>query len=875
MASNGSTITDEDGDFSDWLEVHNPDSEPLNLAGYLLTDREGEPKWTFPEKSLPPGGYLLVFASGKDRREPDAELHTNFRLSAGGEYLGLIAPDGETVSAQFAPEYPRQRRDISYGLTQVSRLQGFFSAPTPGLRNGDEAALALPEVVTFSEPSQTFETNLVVALSSAAEGATIRYTTDGQPPTEDSFLYEEPLIIDATTVLRAAVITENGISGESRTNQYLRLSPSLTERRSHLPLVVLDASGATLDGETRRGGAFWLFDRESNGISSLSSPPDLVTRQGLRLRGSSSQRFPKKPYSVEFWDESDNDLDLELLGMPADSDWVFYSPYNFDRVYTRNALAYELSRQIGRYAPRTRFVEVFVNQDGGDLTEADRVGVYSIVESLQMDEHRIGSELVSPDEVPPEGSLDLEQDGAWTGGYLLKVDRRDADELVFTSSRNTRVVLDDPKLDELDGGPYTRSNQALSRSGQANYISSYYNEFANRLESERQVSFAERSYEKFIDSDSFVDFFLLILLSKNVDGLRLSSFMHKPENEPLVAGPVWDFDRAYGSRDSRDDDPESWNGPHFDYFTFHIWNALTSDPAFAQAFYDRWASLRQGAFNDDAMSALIRSLSAEISASSVEIDSAATRDAAIWIANSPANGSYEEEVAAMESWVLSRMRWMDRRSFDSARLPEVPYLRSNGDEINLLGGAQIYFTTDGRDPRTPDGAIAGQRFTGPLRLEPGTLLNARTLTNGRWSTPLVKRIGEVPTNYSEWQSLVFSDSDIANEEHTDPLAIAPDGESPNILLFALGIVSTTPTSPELPQLASFNGELRYRIPYPNDLEGIRRIVESTDDLSDWSAATILFDSALSGESEIFEEILEIPLDTTESTRFYRFRVEAL
>ena len=117
MADNDTTLDDEDGEFSDWIEVHNPDATPVDLTGWCLTDNAANlGKWPFPAVTLQPGGFLVVFASGKDRRVPGSELHTNFQLSSGGEYLALVEPDGTTVAHQYAPEFPGQDPDRTYGL---------------------------------------------------------------------------------------------------------------------------------------------------------------------------------------------------------------------------------------------------------------------------------------------------------------------------------------------------------------------------------------------------------------------------------------------------------------------------------------------------------------------------------------------------------------------------------------------------------------------------------------------------------------------------------------------------------------------------------------------------------------------------------------
>jgi hypothetical protein len=114
MAANETTLVDEDGDFSDWIEIFNSADQPVDLAGYYLTDNSQVlDRWVFPSVILDPGERLVVFASGKDRDV--GELHADFKLSAGGEYLGLVLPDGMTVVTDFGDRYPPQFEDGSYG----------------------------------------------------------------------------------------------------------------------------------------------------------------------------------------------------------------------------------------------------------------------------------------------------------------------------------------------------------------------------------------------------------------------------------------------------------------------------------------------------------------------------------------------------------------------------------------------------------------------------------------------------------------------------------------------------------------------------------------------------------------------------------------
>lgn len=117
MAINGGTLFDADGDTPDWIEIYNPSpTETVDLAGWHLTDDPANlRKWTFPSVEIPPQGFLIVFASGKDRTN-GGELHTNFKLSGDGEYLALVEPDGVTIATEYAPAYPPQKADVSYGM---------------------------------------------------------------------------------------------------------------------------------------------------------------------------------------------------------------------------------------------------------------------------------------------------------------------------------------------------------------------------------------------------------------------------------------------------------------------------------------------------------------------------------------------------------------------------------------------------------------------------------------------------------------------------------------------------------------------------------------------------------------------------------------
>jgi len=128
MAENDKTLADENGDFSDWVEIFNGGTNTVNLNGWYLTDSASKSGWRFPSTNLGPNSFMVVYASGKDRRQPGAPLHTDFRLNDTGEYLALLKPDGVTVQSSYAPTYPLQAPGISYGIPVTLRPVSLVTA---------------------------------------------------------------------------------------------------------------------------------------------------------------------------------------------------------------------------------------------------------------------------------------------------------------------------------------------------------------------------------------------------------------------------------------------------------------------------------------------------------------------------------------------------------------------------------------------------------------------------------------------------------------------------------------------------------------------------------------------------------------------------
>jgi len=215
VSRNDSVLADEDGEYPDWIELRNLDTAALNLAGYGLSDDPTLPfKWVFPTRVLPAGGYLVVFASDKNRTNTPT-LHANFAINPEGETLVLTRPDGvrmDQVATGFLPS------NFSLGRVLDGRTNWLlFPRPTPGSANTTAGYAELLPAPSFSRPAGFYDAGFSLTVSSPAPEAVIRFTLDGSEPTTNSAVYSVPLEV------RDRSGESNGISmiqGTATVNQH-------------------------------------------------------------------------------------------------------------------------------------------------------------------------------------------------------------------------------------------------------------------------------------------------------------------------------------------------------------------------------------------------------------------------------------------------------------------------------------------------------------------------------------------------------------------------------------------------------------------------------------------------------------------------------
>lgn len=771
----GLPYCDEDGDPEDWIELHNPGDSAVDLGGYYLTDDPLVPtKWRFPlPTTIPADGYLVVFASSKDRALAGGELHTNFRIDPDGEYLALVGSDEVSILREFAPNFPPLSKHFSYGLVPSpgEGTYGFFEIPTPGAPNTTTPGQPAGDVV-FNLESQTFpsgeQLNIELSLATPSPTAVIRYTIDGTAPGPSSTIFTSPIPVSSTTQIRARVYDAGFAPGPIDSETYLRINPNVGNFTSDLPVIILDNFGGGRPNSDRP--MHWtIYEPDPvTGRSSPSARPHFKTRGRMKVRGSSSAGWPKYSLTMEAWNNANEDKDVSPLGLPPDSDWVLSGRYEFDRALMRNELIYELSNQIGRYAPRTKFVEVFINTGNGTIDyNEDYMGVYALMEKIKRGDDRVDVErLTKADLQGPEVS----------GGYLIKMDRLDPGDSGWTTALGipgTEPFGGEVRLNHV----YPKENVILP--AQRDYIRQYLNEFEAAINAPGYVNPGTGwHYRDYIEVDSWVDHIWLNMLAQNPDALRLSTFMYKPRGEKLHAGPVWDFDRTMESTDGRDDNPFRFSAlsPATDLQTWGWWEQLFAEPDFKQRWIDRWSELRRGAFSD-------ANLNAVIDGFALELAEAQIRNFNRWSSKAPRNGSHAAEVTILKTWLDQHTAWIDEQFLPLPDLsPGTGQINPGGFVSVSTGGIGTYYTTDGSDPRLPGGSLnpsATLVSGGGIVIDSSADVVVRTRQGANWGPPArATYVIDVPASAANLvvSEIMYHPLDATAEEESDGFSQESDFE---------------------------------------------------------------------------------------------------
>jgi CotH kinase protein/Chitobiase/beta-hexosaminidase C-terminal domain len=565
-----------------------------------------------------------------------------FPLGCAGEALdgdGHSVGDGGTGAV-----HGDARAASDQGFFLDNRPQGSAALDGPGFGSTSTSADAPVDLASIDPPpappslglshsvgSRMFIAPFSLRLETTRGDLRIYYTLDGAPPTEKSPVYAAPILIDRTRQVRALAVGPG--TRLTASEVYLQIDTDLAAANSNLPLVFLHSFAApepAVDNHAYTPAVF-AVSAPAPSFASPAGPASSYLRAGWKVRGNTSRHlFAQRSFAIELWDEDGEDRQVSVLGLPSQSDWVLHGPYATDRALMRNALVFALSNRIGRYAPRTRFVELYVESAGRVLTPASYRGVYTLIEKIKRDPFRVPIAHLKPTDTTAP---------AITGGYIFKVDDNlDPDEKPFIAG-GRRMELVEPKSTEITAP-------------QLAYLTNYVNEAVAALSAPGGIHPITRlHYSAYIDVDSWIDFHILNVFVKNADALRLSAYFHKERNGKLVAGPLWDFDRSMGANDDRVTDPAGWNVPEgTQVFQEPWWKELFADPVFEARYWQRWEELLANHLRNDVLLPYVSSFARELA-------EAEQRHYARWPEIRPGFG-YVGEIVRLTNWLDARIAWV-------------------------------------------------------------------------------------------------------------------------------------------------------------------------------------------------------------------------
>lgn len=429
---------------------------------------------------------------------------------------------------------------------------------------------------------------------------------------------------------------------------------------SNLPLMWIHTNGQSIVDDPRITCDMDLIDNGPGNMNCLLDAPNAY--QGkitIEVRGSTSQSFPKVPYGFSTVDATGNDLDVSLLGYPEEHDWILLNPYN-DKTFMRDVLIYDIARSLNWYASRTRFIELVIDKD--------YKGIYVLLEKVKRDDGRVDIAKMSST---------MNSGDSLSGGYIFKIDKLTGNSGLGWYTSNYNVFLQNHVPDW---------NQITPQ--QQSYLQGYVDSFEASLLSPF-FTHPDSGYRHFANVYSFADYFILHEVSNNVDGYRLSTFIHKDRDSRcgrFTMGPLWDFNLSFGNANYCNGyEYQGWQmyqgcGDGSSYWI----NKMLQDSWFKNLLSCRYQQLRQGALSTN-------SLLARVDAYALQLKDAAVRDSTRWQTignwiwpNGWVASSWQGELDSMKVWMTHRMNWIDQNMFPSTTgCGNVAPLTLVPDEINF------------------------------------------------------------------------------------------------------------------------------------------------------------------------------------------------
>jgi hypothetical protein len=419
---------------------------------------------------------------------------------------------------------------------------------------------------------------------------------------------------------------------------------------SNLPIILIDTHGQNIPDGTKITARMKIINYEPQRRNHVTDPGNIYDGYvGIEIRGSYSATLPQKPYGFETRDSMGNNLNVPLLNMPAENDWVLIANYN-DKVFMRNTLAFDLFAKMGHYQPHTQLCEL----DSNGVYE----GIYVLTEKIKPDKNRVNiSKMTAADTLGDD----------LTGGYIIKVDNTDGSGTDYWNS--TEQAFDRP-------GAYPYFVYAFPKPDdivvpQKKYIQGFVRRIDTVLMSSK---FADpiKGYRKYFDVASFIDYFIVGEVSRNVDTYKKSAFFYKNKDSKdglLHAGPVWDFDWAW--KNINECEVNATDGSGWTFLISSVCNSYPVPPGwmvkflqdtnFTNELHTRYSLLRKTILSEGSLYHYIDSIHALVNEAQVrhyqrwpilginvgtpEVDAQPT--------------TFDGEITKFKKWISTRLSWLD------------------------------------------------------------------------------------------------------------------------------------------------------------------------------------------------------------------------
>lgn len=456
------------------------------------------------------------------------------------------------------------------------------------------------------------------------------------------------------------VLALSSMAYAQQADNYPPDNQNVTIDSTNLPIVWIDVNGVMIDREERISGRMKIIhngDGMLNYADTIAHPGQHIDYEGyiaIRYRGHSSFTLSdKKPYSFHTMtapiEEGGSKKKVELLGMGKDNKWCFLAPYS-DRSLIRDIMAFEFAKPWMEYTPQGRFCEVYL--------DGIYYGVYQLCEVVSKGKYRTN--------LPDPG----EEGDELTGGYIMQVDRNEGG--VYTSKHHPVRTTGWDITDRYIRFQFQTPDTEDITTAQRRYITGRIDEMENAFASSNYMD-PEVGYQKYIDVTSFADYQLMMELSHNIDGYRLSAkfFKRRDSVDARFKMVIWDFNIAFGNSRFAGFQTDNWiykyNNDLYSAGEVNLipfwWYKLNKDPNYTSLLKERWKLFRRNNLRDDRWMAIVDSLANVLTSYGAEERNDAARPRwgkYIW-PNYHIPSSYDDEIAFLKQWITDRIAWMDQQ----------------------------------------------------------------------------------------------------------------------------------------------------------------------------------------------------------------------